>query len=132
MKMIVMLVFIYSFIFVSCAAQTVTKIKVCYVDIEAETPISVNCENFELLFNSRIKTDIIINKDDIDAIYFDLNNLQIYTTEYSPDIRAKIIIGDSINYNEYCISSWFSHIFYKHTAYIINSRLKGVIKKYIK
>ena len=94
------------------------------------TPIRVNCKDFESLFKSQIKTVLIRNKSDIDSILVAVNNLEVDTTNYKPDIRAKLEIFSSEKPKVYCLSNM--GIYNEDISYVITDRILSIIKNYMK
>ena len=72
-------IYLFTLILLFCnfKAQNSSNIKLTYVDLDIMTPIDVDCNNFETLFKSQIKTIVINNKADIDSINSALNKLEV-------------------------------------------------------
>jgi hypothetical protein len=117
-------------LFCACKAQNCSNIKLTYVDLDIMTPIDVNCNDFETLFKSQIKTVIIINKTDIDSINFAFNKLEVDTSNYIPDVRVKLEINSSNKSKIYCLSKM--GIYCNNISYILPDRLINKLKKYMK
>ena len=124
--------FLFSLVllFCACKAQNCSNIKLTYVDLDIMTPINVNCNDFETLFKSQIKTVVITKKTDIDSINFVLNKLEVDTSNYIPDVRVKLEINSSNKSKIYCLSKM--GIFCNNISYILPDRLINKLKKYMK
>jgi hypothetical protein len=101
-----------------------------YVNLDILTPIDVNCDNFEVLFHSKIKTCVITKKETIDSIVFALKTLKIDTTNTVPDVRVKITIDSLKNTNVYCLSKM--GVIHENISYIPSDTLIEIIKKQMK
>jgi hypothetical protein len=129
MKSIIFLIGFY-LITNACNAQNSPKIILKYVDLEIVSLGRVNCDNFELLFNSRIKSTEINNNSDIKMISNKLNCLQIDTTNYLPDVRVKIEISSNNEVKVYCLSKF--GLCRDNKSYLLPDKLLKIVKKYMK
>lgn len=94
------------------------------------TIIDVNCNNYEQLFSSEIKTISILNKSDIDSIINLIDNLKVDTLKYMPDVRVKIEFNRNNIPKIYCLSKM--GICSEGNSYILPDKLLFILKKYMK
>lgn len=94
------------------------------------SPIDVNCNDFETLFKSQIKTVVITIKTDIDSINFVLNKLEVDTSNFIPDVRVKLEVNSSNKSKIYCLSKM--GICSDGKAYILSDKLLEIVKKHLK
>ena len=124
------MLFLGLLLFIACKAQNSSNIKLTYADLDIMTSIDVNCNDFETLFKSQIKTVEIINKTDIDSINSELNKLKVDTTNYIPDVRVKLVVNYSNKSKIYCLSKM--GICSDGIAYILSDKLLETVKKLLK
>ncbi len=124
------LLIIFTFIFSTCNAQNSYEIKLSYVDLDIMTPISVDCSNFDILFNSQIKTSTISNKSDIDSIVYFINKLKVDTSDYTPDVRVKLELRQQSKSQIYCLSKF--SICHNNKSYFLPVNLIKIIEKHLK
>jgi len=92
-------------IFFSCKMKKVARIEVYKVDFDIETFIKVDCENFNKYFNSQIDTVIVSDKKNIAHFSNLLQGLTPDSSNYTPDVRAKIVIVyDDASTETLCLS----------------------------
>jgi hypothetical protein len=129
-QILIMVTLSLMFMIDSCNSQEMIKIKMRYVSLDILTPIEIDCNSFDTLFNNQISTIEIINKEDIDAIQREVKNLKIDTTNYLPDVRVKleVIYPDSIKV--YCLSNFGLSVDGK--GYILSDTLLNVLRQYMK
>lgn len=114
----------------ACKAQNTPKIKISYVNLDITTPITIKCDDFERLFNSKIKTVIIDKKTDINSLINMVNNLKIDTSKYMPDVRVKLEISYSDTSKIYCLSKM--RVYSEGITYFLPDKLLGILKRYMK
>jgi len=112
--------------------KSVTDIKIEYVDINIETPINVNCANFENYFGSQIRIKKIVKQHQICEFIDNINRLLKSGKKYSnaADVRIKIFIEKSSGATEiFCMGNLTSTLEGKN--YINNKKFVSIILKYL-
>ena len=71
---------------------SIKKIEIRKVDFAITSIIAVDCNNLESYFKEELDTVIIEDKDKNEKIFKIISNLENDTSNYKPDVRAKLLI----------------------------------------
>jgi|GEM_PF-1830364 len=123
---------LFVLLFCDCKSQkSKTFLKIRYVNLNTATSGSVSCNEFNLLFNDRIKTFILSeNSKDFAKIASILSHLKIDSTNYMPDVRVQLELVTEGQTSIYCLSNL--GICKNSTAYFLPSKLIVILKRYMK
>lgn len=106
----------------------IKSLTIKYVDFDIETPMRINCEDFEYKFKSSIHnvqvTDTLLLKT-----FFNIKKeLKLDTTNYFADVRAKILIHYVNNTTDtLCVGS-LGIIYNDRAMYQSNDMIKFIIQ----
>lgn len=123
-------IIIITLLFYGCKAQNIPKMKLDYVNLDIMTPIKVECDYFEVFFNSQIKSVSIDKQTDIDSIINMVNNLKVNTSKYLPDVRVQLEISYANKSKIYCLSKM--GMYSEGISYILPDKLLDILKKHMK
>lgn len=112
--------------------DVVTKLEIKKVDFGILTIADVDCIDYEHIFNSDIDIYTVENKDSINLFMDIIGNLQRdtakYDFDYSPDVRAKLLIYHNNNtIDTLCMDGW--RILLNQELYIMDEKLLKMIEE---
>jgi hypothetical protein len=108
-------------------SETVKKIKLTKVDFAITSIISVDCDRLENYFNEEVETIIIEDQNEIEKIMKVISSLESDTTNYKPDVRAKLLLHyDNNKIDTICMSD--IGILYNGKSYNINKDLVKIVE----
>ena len=125
MKTLIISLLLYFFDFCS-NPNPINRIEIKKVDFEISSIFKINCNNFESYFSDDIKSIIISNNDSIKLINNLITKLKIDSSNYLPDVRAKIFFISNDKLDSACLS--YSSIFYDGKSYLPDRKLIKLIE----
>ncbi|HQB19502.1 MAG: hypothetical protein ACOXZH_07925 [Bacteroidales bacterium] len=105
----------------------IKKIEIRKVDFAITSIITVDCNNLENYFKEELETIIIEDKSKIEKIFKIISNLENDTSNYKPDVRAKLLIYyEKDKVDTICMSN--VGIILNGQSYYINKELVDFVK----